>query len=94
MAVVRGIFRGRVWSNWHTQYHILTFETDNKKTIQVILRTNENPDMNNQEYFLQGSWSKSECYGWQFYITKIETATDYAEKHQRNIKQIQSELAL
>ncbi len=93
MATTSGQFRGRVFSNLETRYHVYKFITEDKKTINVVFKSFNIPPMS-QDYTLQGKWDYSEVYGWQFYARRLETAESYRRRHAANMEQIQRELIL
>ena len=93
MNVISGQFGGRVFSNWQTLYHVFRFQTENERTIDVIFKGSDMPQQE-QEYTLQGNWSRSDVYGWQFHARKIEPRESYRERHAANMAQLQAVLSL
>ena len=93
MAHIRGTFEGHVFSNWASLYHVYKFKTNKYKTASVIFQGSELP-IEGTDYTLQGTWRKSDVYGWQFFTRKMETTENYTERFRANIKDLQAVLEL
>ena len=88
MAILKGHFVGRVFSNWHGQFHVLHFKENNNVLI-AIYQGDKCPIINDgKEYYLQGSWRQSRQYGWQFFIRKMEETGYYKKRHQNSMDEL------
>ena len=83
MSVLQGKFIGRVFSAWHNSYHVLKFDKGGDP-VNVVFRDNNLPERG-RDYTLQGSWSNSERYGWQFHCRILEPSEKYEKRHCANM---------
>ena len=90
MAIIEGQFLSRVYSNCAKSYHVFYFKPTGKQPVKAILRGSDGfPELRGETYTLQGKWSKSERYGWQFTARKVEKREEYAERRQMNISYLE-----